>query len=142
MQLRCFNQVPVVVIYVTFRHETGIDGLRAGEATGSPPSGETPTEQRLYPVWYMSHCVTKQEFACCVQLHLMRPGPLHQVRHLQGIACILCGICHIPSRTRFRTAQWGIGICPTCVPSLWFQGAKAVKQNIGSHSPCIQRWYT
>ena len=63
MQLRCFNQVPVVVIYVTFRHETGIDGSRAGEATGSPPSGETPTEQRLYPVWYMSHCVTKQEFA-------------------------------------------------------------------------------
>ena len=142
-----------MVIYVTFRHETGIDGLRAGEATGSPPSGETPTEQRLYPVWYMSHCVTKQEFACCVQLHLRRPGPLHQVRHLQGIACILCGICHIPSRTRRRTAQWGIGIYPHCGPSLWFTGAKAVKQKIGSHSPCLvrvrvgfsttqPRWYT
>jgi hypothetical protein len=43
-----------VVIYVTFRQETGIDELRAGEANGSITSGETPTGHRLYPVWYMS----------------------------------------------------------------------------------------
>jgi hypothetical protein len=46
-QLRRFNQVPVVVRYVTFSQETGIDVLRAAAATGSITAGETPSGHSL-----------------------------------------------------------------------------------------------
>ena len=67
-QLRRFNQVPVVVRYVTFRQETGIDVLRAAAATGSITAGETPSGHSIAVscvvfVTFRSNTVTKQKTA-------------------------------------------------------------------------------
>ena len=75
----------------------------APQATGTPPSGETPTGHRLYPVWYMSHSVKKALPYCAVghrHLPQLRPVPLvyrckgRQAKHWQPLP-LLPAVVHL-----------------------------------------------